>query len=335
MRALWLASMVCVAQAPALFETHCARCHALDGKGGSVGPELSAIGAVRTPVSIRASLLDPNAEIYGDFVTGIVETRAGRVEGVVLNEDDLSVQLRLTSGEMRSFLKKDVLAVRHEDRSLMPSFRTKLNEGEIDGIVVYLSSLRGPAAAAVPRTREIARVTETLAWMTRPERDREEQPEAVLDALALRRTDVVADVGAGAGYFTWRIAKRVDRTIAVDIQRSMLQLNQEEAARRGARNIEFRESALEENSADVIFIANAYHEFAEPERMLSEFRRALRTGGRLVVLEYAKERPGVPVGEAHKMSLAEMRSEMEPAGFALERILDFLPIQNGLILRKR
>ena len=184
-------------------------------------------------------------------------------------------------------------------------------------------------------TREIARVTETLAWMTRPERDREEKPEAVLDALQLRRSDVVADVGAGVGYFTWRIAKRVDRAIAVDIQRSMLQLNEAEAARRGARNIEFRDTALEANSVDLIFVANAYHEFAEPEKMLEQFRRALRTGGRLVVLEYAKERPGVPVGEAHKMSLAEMRSEIEPAGFVLERILDFLPIQNGLILRKR
>ena len=331
MRALLLASIVCCAQAPALLEKHCARCHA----GGIVGPELSAIGAVRTPVSLRASLLEPSAEIYSDYVTGVVETRAGVVEGIVLNEDDLSVQLRLTSGDIRSFLKKDVLAVRHEDRSLMPSFRGVLKDGEIDALVVYLSSLRGPAVAAAPRTREIARVTETLAWMTRPERDREEKPEAVLDALALSRRDVVADVGAGAGYFTWRIARRVDRAIAVDIQRTMLRLNEAESARRGVRNIEFREGALAADSVDVIFVANAYHEFAEPEQMLEQFRRALRPGGRLVVLEYAKERPGVPVGDAHKMSLAELRSEIEPAGFVLERILDFLPIQNGLILRKR
>lgn len=331
MRALLLASIVCCAQAPALIEKHCAGCHA----GGIVGPDLSAIGAVRTPVSLRTSLLDPSAEIYSDYVTGVVETRAGVAEGIVLNEDDLSVQLRLASGDMRSFLKKDVLRVRHEDRSLMPSFRGVLNEGEIDAIVVYLSSLRGPAVAPATRTREIARVTETLAWMTRPERDREEKPEAVLDAMALRRSDVVADVGAGAGYFTWRIARRVDEAIAVDIQRSMLRLNAEEAARHGVRNIEFRETALAPDSVDVIFVANAYHEFAEPEQMLAQFRRALRPGGRLVVLEYAKERPGVPVGEAHKMSLAEMRSEIEPAGFTLERILDFLPIQNGLILRKR
>jgi putative heme-binding domain-containing protein len=325
------ASIVCCAQAPALIEKHCARCHA----GGIVGPELSAIGAVRTPVSLRASLVEPSAEIYSDYVTVVVETRSGVVEGIVLNEDDLSVQLRLTSGDMRSFLKKDVLAVRHENRSLMPSFRGTLSEGEIDAIVVYLSSLRGPAPAPAPRTREIARVTETLAWMTRPERDREEKPEAVLDALSLRRGEVVADVGAGAGYFSWRIAKRVDRVIAVDIQQSMLELNAAEAARRGVKNITFREEALAPESVDVIFVANAYHEFAEPEKMLEQFRRALRGGGRLVVLEYAKERPGVPVGEAHKMSLAEMRSEIEPAGFALERILDFLPIQNGLILRKR
>src|SRR5204863_6176176 len=135
-----------------------------------------------------------------------------RIEGVALNEDDLSIQLRDAAGNPRSFLKQNLKELRREERSLMPSYASKLSTAEIDNLVAYLRTLRGAPAASRPRSarsREIARVSENISWLTRPDRDADERPEILLDALNIPSGAVVADLGAGAGYFTWRLAQRV------------------------------------------------------------------------------------------------------------------------------
>ena len=170
----------------------------------------------------------------------------------------------------------------------------ELSAAEIENLVAYLRTLRGGPALPVPRKREIARVTENLAWLTRADRDGDERPETLLDALQIPAGATVIDLGAGAGYFTWRLSRRVGprKVIAVDVQREMLDL----IAKRNLANVELalggeRGSGLPEGVADLVLIANAYHEFSEPEAMLRAVRRALKPGGRLVVLEYARRIP--------------------------------------------
>ncbi|MEP7366000.1 MAG: methyltransferase domain-containing protein [Acidobacteriota bacterium] len=321
----------------------CLTCHALHGQGGSLGPDLSMIAVTRTPASLRLALINPSAEIHDEYLTLVLTTRRGQtIEGIALNEDDVSIQLRDRTGVPRSFLKSDLREFHREERSLMPAFAATLSSTELNDLLSYLSTLRGSTPPPAARTREIARVAENLGWLTRADRDADERPETLLDVLSLTNGMTIADIGSGLGYYTWRLARRVapsGKVIAIDVQQAMLDQTAAEAKRRNTPNIELslglpHDPRLAPNSCDLIFVANSYHEFADPPAMLASFHRALRPNGRLVVLEYAREARGVPISQLHKMSLDDLRSEIEPAGFRLERILDFLPIQHGVILSK-
>jgi predicted methyltransferase len=243
-------------------------------------------------------------------------------------------------------LKENLKELRHEERSLMPSYAGKLSDREIDNLVAYLRTLKGEppqADGAAPRTRMIAPISENLAWLNRPERDKDERPETLLDFLEIPAGSAVADLGAGSGYFTWRLARRVGpkgKVLAVDIQQEMLDLIAQDLKKRNITNVELllgsdRDPKLPVGALDLVLIANAYHEFSEPEAVLAAIRRSLKPNGRMVVLEYRKERSYTPMPSLHKMTMQEMRSEIEPAGFQLERALDFLPDQHGLIFTKR
>jgi ubiquinone/menaquinone biosynthesis C-methylase UbiE len=88
---------------------------------------------------------------------------------------------------------------------------------------------------------------------------------------------------------------------------------------------------LPEKSIDLAYIAYAYHEFGNPEAMMRAIRRALKPGGRVVILEYAKESNIAPASPLHRMSFEEIRREIEPIGFAVDQLLDFLPVQHGVV----
>lgn len=121
----------------------CIRCHSVGERGGSLGPELGEAGVLRSPESLQLAITDPNVEIYREFFTVIVETSQGqRVEGIALNEDDLSIQLRDAEGNPRSFLKENLKELRREERSLMPSYKSKLSAAEIGNLVAYLRTLK-------------------------------------------------------------------------------------------------------------------------------------------------------------------------------------------------
>ena len=164
-----------------------------------------------------------------------------------------------------------------------------------------------------------------------------------MKALEIRGGARVADLGAGTGYFTWRLAREVGpegRILAVDIQPSMLDLAAQAVRQHGLLNVDYvlatpRDAKLPAASLDMVFIAYSYHEFADPETTMEAVRRTLKPGGRLVVVEYAKENTLAPASPLHKMSFDELRSEIEPMGFDLDRILDFLPMQHGLIFTVR
>jgi SAM-dependent methyltransferase len=179
-------------------------------------------------------------------------------------------------------------------------------------------------------------------WLERPEREMEEEPDKALDALQLTRGSSVADVGAGSGYFTVRMAERVGpdgRVYAVDIQPEMLQLLGERLKRGRITNVTTVLGALDdpklpEAALDLILMVDVYHEFSEPQKMLRRMRAALKPGGRLVLLEYRKEDPTVPIRFEHKMSVAEARMEVEAEGFTLAKVDEALPRQHILIFTR-
>jgi SAM-dependent methyltransferase len=180
-------------------------------------------------------------------------------------------------------------------------------------------------------------------WLERSERDSEEEPDKALDALGTLTGLTVADVGAGSGYFTVRLASRVGaigRVYATDLQPEMLKMLTTRLARDGVTNVTTVQGSIDDpklpaSSLDVVLMVDVYHEFSEPQKMLRGLRAALKPAGRLVLLEYRKEDPAVPIRFEHKMSVAEARMELEAEGFILSKVDDRLPRQHILIFGKK
>ncbi len=192
--------------------------------------------------------------------------------------------------------------------------------------------------------REIAQVMghRGAAWLERPERADLELPGRVVDSLGLAPDDVVADIGAGTGYFTFRMAERVPEggVYAVDIQPEMLDIIAERAKREGLENVEAVQGTvsdpnLPDDSVDLALIVDAYHEFSHPREMMQGLVRALRPGGRVVLVEYRGEDASVPIKELHKMTEAQVRRELEAVGLRWVETKEFLPRQHFLVFEKR
>jgi precorrin-6B methylase 2/mono/diheme cytochrome c family protein len=215
-----------------------------------------------------------------------------------------------------------------------------LTPADVERLVAYLRTRRTLwKLSADASEREIAPATENAPFFNRPDRDKEERPEMLMSALQIRPGATVADLGSGTGYFTWRLAQQVGpqgKVYAVDVQQSMLDLTKATVDEHKLANVEYilatdRTPRLPERSLDLVFIAYAYHEFGDPEAMMGAIRRALKPGGRVLILEYAKESNIAPASPLHKMSFEEIRREIEPMGFAVDQLLDFLPVQHGVI----
>lgn len=213
-----------------------------------------------------------------------------------------------------------------------------------EGAVAYEE---GPASAdgtgRYYMGREIARVMSHrgAAWLERPDREREERPAALVRALGLDADDVVADLGAGTGYFTFRIAPLVPdgRVYAVDIQPEMLRIIEDRAVTEDYDNVApvlgtVTAPGLPAQSTDLTLVVDAYHEFSHPREMLEGIYRATRPGGRLVLVEYRAEDPDVPIRRLHKMTEAQVRREVEAAGFRFVENLDVLPQQHLLVFER-
>ena len=179
-------------------------------------------------------------------------------------------------------------------------------------------------------------------WLVRSERETEEAPDAALDAIGIPRGATVADVGAGVGYFTWRLAERVGpsgKVYANDIQQVMLEKLHTNMEARHLTNVQTvlgdeDDPKLPASAVDVILLVDVYHEFSQPQKMLQKIRQALKSDGRLVLLEYRKEDPSIPIRPEHKMTVDEVRAEVQPEGFRFEKNLTTLPRQHILIFRK-
>ena len=192
--------------------------------------------------------------------------------------------------------------------------------------------------------REIAAVMgwQGAAWLERAEREREERTDLLLSALDLKPGMVVADIGAGTGYLSRRIAPAVapgGKVLAVDVQPEMVGMLQALARQEGLTNIEASLGAeddvkLASNSVDLAVMVDVYHELAFPYEVLGSIVRALRPGGRVVFVEYREEDPRVPIKRLHKMSEAQVRREAEVHPLVWERTLTDLPWQHMVVFRK-
>ena len=177
---------------------------------------------------------------------------------------------------------------------------------------------------------------EGAPWLERREREREEDPDLALRLLRIRRGSTVADIGAGSGYYTIRLARIVGpmgKVYASDIQPGIIALIQQNVARAKIDNVvpvlgTIDDPKLTPASIDLAIMVDVYHEFSQPQRMLQRILEALKPDGRLVLLEYRAEDPNVPILPEHKMTKAQVKLEIEHEGFKQSRVYDDLPWQH-------
>ena len=189
--------------------------------------------------------------------------------------------------------------------------------------------------------REIAQVMGPggILWLERPERASEEQPQLAIDALGIKPGQTVADLGAGSGYYSFRVAPLVGPTgkvLAIDIEPAMLEAIVQRAQREHISNVAtVRSSAQDPNlapgSVDLLFMVDVYHELEYPYEMMTKVRAALKPGGRVALIEYRAEDPEVAIKPLHKMSERQVRREMQAAGFKHLQTVRTLPLQHLIV----
>lgn len=215
------------------------------------------------------------------------------------------------------------------------------------GLLVLLAAT---LAAQMPGThpvsgRQYAPVMgwQGVNWLERPERMQEEEPDLALSILQIPKGATVADIGAGSGYMTLKMAQRVGptgRVFANDLQPQMLEILGRRLADRRITNVTLVQGTVDDPklppaSVDLELLVDVYHEFSQPQAMLRRLREALKPDGRLVLLEYRKEDPAIPIRPEHKMSVAEAKLEVEHEGFTLSKVDEALPRQHILIFTVR
>lgn len=179
-----------------------------------------------------------------------------------------------------------------------------------------------------------------MGWLERPEREREERPDLVIKNMELEPDSVVADIGAGSGYFAFRIAPKVPQgqVLAVDIQEEMLaEIRRRKTA--GTAHVKPIKGAIDnpnlpEASVDAVLMVDVYHEFSHPREMMEGIVKALKPGGRVYLIEYRGEDPSIPIFPLHKMTQRQARKEMKVVGLNWIRTERFLPTQHFMVFEK-
>jgi ubiquinone/menaquinone biosynthesis C-methylase UbiE len=192
--------------------------------------------------------------------------------------------------------------------------------------------------------REIAEVMGHLAagWLDRPEREKEEQPTKLMEVLKIQPGDVVADIGCGSGYFSFRLVDKVGpkgKVQAVDIQKEMLDIMRDKMKSKKIENIDLilgkeKDPLLPAEGTDLILLVDVYHEFSFPAEMTEAMVKALKPGGRLVFVEYRLEDEKVPIKLVHKMTEKQVKKEMSPYPLRWVETKSDLPWQHVIIFKK-
>ncbi len=178
-------------------------------------------------------------------------------------------------------------------------------------------------------------------WLERAEREEEEAPSRAIEALKLTPGMTIADIGAGSGYYTSRMAKIVapsGRVFATDIQPGMIDILERRIKSEKLTNVTTILGAMDDprlapNSIDLAIMVDVYHELQQPQLFLQRLKPAFKPNGRLALLEFRKEDARVPILDVHKMSVAEVKAEFEAEGYAIDRVIDVLPWQHIIVLR--
>lgn len=219
----------------------------------------------------------------------------------------------------------------HAQNQKLDSFYT-YKKGSYDGIGKWYKG------------REIAYVMgyQGIGWLERSAREKEENVSQLIKNMKIQESDVIADIGAGSGYHTFRMAKLAKKgaVYAVDIQEEMLisiERNKSNSEINNVKTILGSEKSinLPENSVDKVLMVDVYHEFRFPVEMINSIKKALKPSGRIYLIEYRSEDPKVPIKELHKMSEKQAIKEMEAAGFVLKKNIENLPWQHCMIFVKK
>ena len=172
--------------------------------------------------------------------------------------------------------------------------------------------------------REISKVMGHLgaSWLERSSRANEESPNLAVDLLDLKKDMIVADFGAGTGYFTSKLARKCSIVYAVDIQQEMLDLNAKQMRNKNINNVKFilgftDRTGLPKNNLDLVILVDVYHELENPLEIMNDIKSSLNQTGKVALIEYRKEDPTVPIKPLHKMSVQQVVKEMSQVNLKL------------------
>ena len=177
-------------------------------------------------------------------------------------------------------------------------------------------------------------------WLERNSRLSEERTDLVVKSIGLKKNDVIADFGAGSGYYTKRLAPLCSLVYAVDIQREMLKINKNNMMRNKVDNVTFvlgsdKVTNLPDQSLDYLIMVDVYHELEYPYEIMQDIHRAMKLNGQVILVEYKKEDPKIMIKPLHKMSVKQVEKEMNYSGFILNHSFNELPMQHMLFFTKK
>jgi precorrin-6B methylase 2 len=192
--------------------------------------------------------------------------------------------------------------------------------------------------------REIASIMDASGsdWLERPSRPREENTEAIVKSMELKPTMVVADIGAGTGYYTFRIARLVPqgKVYAVEIQDELIDMLHKKKQETKASHVEVVRGDslsvnLPANAIDLAILVDVYHEVSRPKEIIQSISKSLKSGGKILLVEYRGEDPELRIKPLHKTTVAQLSREMLANGFVLDKHIDKFPIQHFLLFRRK
>ena len=174
------------------------------------------------------------------------------------------------------------------------------------------------------------------SWLERSSRANEESPNLAVDLLDLKKDMIIADFGAGTGYFTSKLARKCSIVYAVDIQQEMLDLNAKQMRNKNINNVKFilgftDRTGLPKNNLDLVILVDVYHELENPLEIMNDIKSSLNQTGKVALIEYRKEDPTVPIKPLHKMSVQQVVKEMSQVNLKLHSNIQELPRQHMLI----
>ena len=219
-----------------------------------------------------------------------------------------------------------------------PPVNTKYSGG--DTTYVY----RKPSAGGTGKFyfgREIAAIMDASGsdWLERPSRPREESTDSIVQAMALKPNMVIADIGAGTGYYTFRVAKLVPqaKVYAVEIQEELIEILEK---KKKETNVEVVRGDtlgvnLAANTIDLAFLVDVYHELSWPHQIIQSIKKSLKSDGKILLIEYRGEDPQLQIKRLHKTTVEQLKREMLANGFVLDRQIETFPIQHFLLFRKK